>query len=219
MYWKQSSIHEPFKFIMLVKTIDGEVQREVVMLNSTENHSNNFEDQSSSLTHANKQSRTGQTGLSPWQPPCACACACHSGHTPDCFVSETGYRAHSALFRERPCCLERHPVSAAILLRPEDICSLNWSKTSNSFYTGPAKGRHKAGFIPAHSKAENSSFTLPNSLRLAVFHHQFTTWALISGTFVLWQSEQGFKPKAVHHINSVNMRVEHLSKEVGGKNT
>lgn len=46
MYLKQSSVHEPFRFIMCVKTaIDGEL----VMLNSTEKYSNNFEGQSSWL--------------------------------------------------------------------------------------------------------------------------------------------------------------------------
>lgn len=164
-------------------TVNGEVQSKVEMLNSSEKHSSNFEGQSSLLTHTNKTVKIRQTGLSCQQPPCACVS--HSQHAPGCFVSETEYWAHSALFRERPCWLKHHPVPAAILLRPAGICSLNWSKTSNSFYTGPAKSRHKAAFIPAHSEAESSSFTLPNSLRLAVLYHQFTTWALISGIFVL----------------------------------
>jgi len=189
---------------MCVKTaIDGKVQREVVMLNSTEQHWNNFEGQSFCSPTQTKLSRTGQIALSPWQPPCAYVS--HSQPTSGWFVSETGYWAHSALFRERP-------VPAAILLWPADICSLNWSKTSNSFYTGPAKDRHEARFIPAHSKAESSNFTLPNSLRLSVL--QFTTWALLSGIFVLWQSAQGFKLKAVHHINPVNMS---LTPKQGGK--
>lgn len=60
---------------MRVKTtIDGEVQREVVMLNSTEKHSNNLEGQSPLLTHTNKMVKNR---VNKAVPSTASMCICH----------------------------------------------------------------------------------------------------------------------------------------------
>lgn len=75
---------------MRVKTtIDGEMQKEVVMLNSTESTQVTSKAKVLCSPTQTKESRTGQTGLSPRQPPHGCVS--HSGHASGCFVSETGY--------------------------------------------------------------------------------------------------------------------------------
>lgn len=125
MYWKLSSIHEPFKFIMRVKTtIDGEVQREVVTLNSTEKHSNNLEGQSSLLTHTNKMVKNR---VNKAVPSTASMCICHSQPPHIWLFCTRNWVPSSLSLVQGVILLTRMPLSTCS--GKQMLYSLSWSKT------------------------------------------------------------------------------------------